>query len=380
MALLPARNVLDGSALPVTSQMKTALGSLRDYCSDLLGTDSSNKAAARTALGAAEVGANSTITSLGAIGSINGGQIGGLRNKLINGNFGINQRGVTGTVNGYALDRWIINYGGTQPTWTQSSSGVNVPWQGVTYVAITGVAGNSGVNFAQRIEAINCRDMAGQTVTASYWCYQNTGSAMTVTTGLSYAVSNDNYTSKTPISAPAGTSVPNGTWTKVTATFTVPTGATTGLELVCFSNNPAATVGIIYGLTAAQLELGSVATVFEQRPYGLELALCQRYLPVVELTNTFFRYTGQCFSTTSAQCYVPFPVQARASPTGFTASSAVTFSTAVGATTGTAIMANPTTTGAMLSPIGASGLVAGNATGLLGGASSTKIFFNGCEL
>ena len=64
MALLPARNILDGTALPVTSQMKTALGSLRDYCSDLLGTDSSNKAAARTALGAAASGANTDITSL----------------------------------------------------------------------------------------------------------------------------------------------------------------------------------------------------------------------------------------------------------------------------------------------------------------------------
>jgi len=64
MALLPARNILDGTALPVTSQMKTALGSLRDYCSDLLGTDSGNKAAARTALGAAASGANTDITSL----------------------------------------------------------------------------------------------------------------------------------------------------------------------------------------------------------------------------------------------------------------------------------------------------------------------------
>ena len=67
MALLPARNILDGTALPVTSQMKTALGSLRDYCSDLLGTDSSNKVAARTALGAASAGANTDITSLGAV-------------------------------------------------------------------------------------------------------------------------------------------------------------------------------------------------------------------------------------------------------------------------------------------------------------------------
>ena len=64
MALLPARNILDGTALPVTSQMKTALGSLRDFLAGLLGTDSTDTAAARTALGAAKSGANSDITSL----------------------------------------------------------------------------------------------------------------------------------------------------------------------------------------------------------------------------------------------------------------------------------------------------------------------------
>ena len=30
-------------------------------------------------------------------------------------------------------------------------------------------------------------------------------------------------------------------------------------------------------ITGVQLEVGSVATDFEQRPYGLELSLCQRY-------------------------------------------------------------------------------------------------------
>lgn len=43
MALLPNRNILDGTKVPATttSDMKTALGSLRDYLADILGTDSS---------------------------------------------------------------------------------------------------------------------------------------------------------------------------------------------------------------------------------------------------------------------------------------------------------------------------------------------------
>lgn len=69
MALLPNRNILDGTKVPATttSEMKTALGSLRDYLAGLLGTDSTDTAAARTALVAAKSGANSDITSLSGL-------------------------------------------------------------------------------------------------------------------------------------------------------------------------------------------------------------------------------------------------------------------------------------------------------------------------
>lgn len=79
MALLPNRDILDGTKLPATttSDMKTALGSLRDYLAGLLGTDSTDKAAARAALGSTAVGdavfiaadAAAARTALGAIDS-----------------------------------------------------------------------------------------------------------------------------------------------------------------------------------------------------------------------------------------------------------------------------------------------------------------------
>ena len=60
-----------------------------------------------------------------------------------------------------------------------------------------------------------------------------------------------------------------------------------------------------------QLEEGSVATPFEQRPYGLELSLCQRYLPVVEGF-----YAG--YAATSGEVYlsVASNVKPRVNPTG----------------------------------------------------------------
>lgn len=47
---LPARNIFDGTALPVTSTMKSSLGSLRDFLAGLLGTTGA-AVDARAALG-----------------------------------------------------------------------------------------------------------------------------------------------------------------------------------------------------------------------------------------------------------------------------------------------------------------------------------------
>lgn len=67
MATLPAKNLLDGSKSPTTtvSEMKSAMGAIRDFLADLLGTDSSNKEAARTALGATSTG-NAVFTATDA--------------------------------------------------------------------------------------------------------------------------------------------------------------------------------------------------------------------------------------------------------------------------------------------------------------------------
>ncbi|MDO8778110.1 MAG: hypothetical protein Q7K57_57210 [Burkholderiaceae bacterium] len=84
---LPARNIFDGTAAPVTSAFKAAMGSLRDYLAEQLGTTG---------------GAPTAITS------INGGQLAGNRNKIIN-PFEINQRGATSVADdAYCLDRWYV--------------------------------------------------------------------------------------------------------------------------------------------------------------------------------------------------------------------------------------------------------------------------------
>lgn len=83
MALLPNRNILDGTKVPATTtgDMKTALGSIYDFLSGLLGTDSTDKVAARAALAAAPLtssylsksmsgGVDVTLTTLEATNNI----------------------------------------------------------------------------------------------------------------------------------------------------------------------------------------------------------------------------------------------------------------------------------------------------------------------
>jgi len=73
-------------------------------------------------------------------------------------------------------------------------------------------------------------------------------------------------------------------------------------------------------LSLVQLEKGSTATSFDYRPYGTELALCQRYCYNASLTAAGDFGVGVCTSS-GAQVYVSYPVTMRSAPT-------VTFATA----------------------------------------------------
>jgi hypothetical protein len=176
------------------------------------------------------------------------------RNKIINGNFGINQRGyVSGTAtsgaNQYTLDRWRVVTSGQNLTFSASGTG-NI---------VTAPAGG----IEQVIESLN---IEGGTYTLSW-----TGTA----TG-----------------AVNGSAISNGGQVTLTAN----TNAT-----IKFSSG---TVSLV------QLEVGSVATPFENRPIGTELALCQRY---------YQAFTAGVTHTTGNNPYVPFiysfPVVMRAIPT-----------------------------------------------------------------
>ena len=72
-------------------------------------------------------------------------------------------------------------------------------------------------------------------------------------------------------------------------------------------------------ITGIQMELGKVATPFEHRSYGEELALCQRYCYVIgHPSQVIYLGTGSMYTTTAVNLSVPLPVQLRSTSPSFT--------------------------------------------------------------
>ena len=187
--------------------------------------------------------------------SLNGGQLAGMRNKLINGNFAVNQRAVSGTVTlaagAYGHDRWKAGASGC--TYTFSTV------QNVTTITIT-----SG-SLVQVIEGLNLQ--SGTHVLS--WQGTAQGRVDAGAYGTSGAVT--------------GTAI----------------GGTN--QIVEFN---AGTVSLV------QYEPGTVATPFEHRFYGAELALCQRYY---QDYSNIFALVSSLAATYANQKILP--VAMRAAPT-----------------------------------------------------------------
>jgi hypothetical protein len=81
--------------------------------------------------------------------------------------------------------------------------------------------------------------------------------------------------------------------------------------------NVIATSGATFYITGVQLEVGSVATEFERRPYGTELALCQRYYQKWKAQNayTYYPIFSIGSSTTTVDGVLTYIQEMRSTPT-----------------------------------------------------------------
>jgi hypothetical protein len=234
------------------------------------------------------------------------------RNRILNGAMQIDQRNAGASVtpnNTYTLDRWVsYNNQTSKLTVQQNAASVTPPagfskYLGVTSSSAYSITSGDYFTVSQLIEGFNTADLGfgtanAATVTLSFWVR----SSLTGTFGgclnnnvnrsypFTYTISAANTWEQKSITIPGDTS---GTWTGATnassfgvhfglgvgSTSSGTAGAWTGSGLLSATGatSVVGTNGATFYITGVQLEKGTTATSFDYRPYGTELALCQRY-------------------------------------------------------------------------------------------------------
>lgn len=207
------------------------------------------------------------------------------RNKIINGNFDVWQRGTSFSNPShldYTSDRWQVSFDGTggsrsisRLAFTVGQTEVpNNPTYLLRWNQVTATTGGTYVGIKQNIE--NVRTFSGQQVVVSFYAKAAVaGSSIYVTIGQRFGTGGSATVLKNSSSDTLTTQ-----WKKYTFTLTLDSiaGKTIGTDDfvdvgIIFPSNTT----YIIDIAQVQIEEGSFATAFEQRPIGTELALCQRY-------------------------------------------------------------------------------------------------------
>ena len=225
--------------------------------------------------------------------------ISGRRNFIMNGRGFIDQRGKSGASLGageFGLDRWSSSTAGT--TMTQLSGGGFR--SGRTSVA-------AWSRLSHRVE--DCYNAIGTNeLTISFDIKWNTHSGNDNSMIYLRWLQDNGTETGTPEALDISKTGLSGK-EKFTKTFTIPSDATNPKHLmILFYGSKGTSSTWDFELDNIQLELGKVATPFEHRSYGEELALCQRYYQL-NISNTAFTN-----SATSCRIGISGVSQMRAQP------------------------------------------------------------------
>lgn len=274
----------------------------------------------------------------------------GFKNRIINGAMVIDQRNagasVTPTATAYGVDRWVLAISQASKLAMQQNAGSVTPPTGyINYLGLTSqsayaVTSTDYFILVQVIEGFNVADLAwgtasAATVTLSFWVRSSiTGtfggslenSAETRAYPFTYTISSANTWEQKTITIIGDTT---GTWLTnngagIKVNFGLGVGSTKSGTAGSWSANQylsatgatsvVGTNGATFYITGVQLEKGSTATSFDYRPYGTELALCQRYYEVSQdLRMSAYGTTGS--ADTYAYASIQFSATKRASPT-----------------------------------------------------------------
>ena len=274
----------------------------------------------------------------------------GRRNLIINGAMQVSQRGTSFTsvsANTFTLDRWKIEGGGYVAAFNISQD-ADAP-TGLTHclkLDVTTADTSTGYNEYSYLHymvegydaaAAGFGNSDGKPVTISFWhkhtaageysvSIRNADSTRSIV-GAYYQKTSDTWEYSTITFPPC----PDGTWTTASDRgfrigFAISVGslyhASEGVWNSSTELSTANQVNVFadtannFRITGVQLELGKVATPFEHRSYGEELALCQRFLYRLSGDTGDDRTIGVGFisSTSRAEIMVQYPVELRSTP------------------------------------------------------------------
>ena len=290
------------------------------------------------------------------VSSINSGPVSGARNRVINGDMRIDQRYsgtlLTGAANpNYFCDRFGTYHDIGTLNYRQNLNSVTPPVGFTNYLGITNTSASTSAstnyyNLFHPVEGYNIADFAWGTasakpVTLSFWVMSSIAGTYSVAFNIAsnsygypatYSISQANTWTYVSLTIPGSTVItPNTTngsgvviiWDLGQGSsyrFTAGSWQSGTVQGATGSTNWNQTNGATFYLTGVQLEAGSVATPFERRFIGQELALCQRYFYTTTSTGTNQQLVNQ--RTNISGNYggafpqiAYFPVQMRGIPT-----------------------------------------------------------------
>lgn len=276
------------------------------------------------------------------------------KNRIINGAMEIDQRsaGTSTTVTGNSYvtcDRWQTFSSQASKYSVQQNAGSVTPpagfsnYLGVTSLSSYSISSTDIFNITQIIEGYNTVDLAwgtsdAKTITVSFWVRSSlTGTfggvvrnfAGTQNYPFTYTINSANTWEQKSITIAGSTT---GTWISgngrslylminlgTGSTYSGTAGSWAGGNLwsATGATSVVGTSGATFYITGVQLEVGSVATEFERRPYGTELALCQRYYYalVQNKSSSLAVISNGCnWSSTEMNTAISFPTNMRTYP------------------------------------------------------------------
>jgi hypothetical protein len=275
----------------------------------------------------------------------------GFKNRIINGAMTISQRNGTSTVTPSSTDLLTDRFQvamsqSSKFTGAQSSTaptGFNNSLI-ITSSSAYSVGASDYFVLKQNIEGFNFADCgfgtaSASTVTLSFWVRSSLtgtfGGSLYNSNGtrsypFSYTINAANTFEQKTITITGDTT---GTWigatngTGITVSFSLGAGSTFNSPANAWaggfytqpsgSTSVVGTNGATFYITGVQLEKGSTATSFDYRPYGTELALCQRYYQRYSANSSYLYITnwGSAVSATSMRTTISPKVSFRVAPT-----------------------------------------------------------------